>query len=159
MYFTSHLVDSVTSRYMLEVSTRQNHFDTCNLNEWKCPTGRSEVRVESLVAKSCLTLCNPMDCSLPGSSVHGILQARVLEWGAIPFFRGSSWPRDRTRVSCIGRRILYCWATWETLWDKIAGVVLVLKVSRGLDFYGRKLRATDSCEGRARQPSGRGVGL
>ena len=54
-----------------------------------------------LVAQSCLTLCDPMDCSLPGSSDHGILQARVLEWGAIAFSRWSFWPRDRTRVSCI----------------------------------------------------------
>ena len=51
------------------------------------------------------TLCDPMDCSLPGSSLHGILQARVLEWVAISFSRGSSRPRDQTRVSCIpGRR-------------------------------------------------------
>ena len=54
-----------------------------------------------LVAQSCLTLCDPMGCSLPGSSVHGILQARILEWVAIPFFRGSPLPRDRTWVSCI----------------------------------------------------------
>ena len=54
---------------------------------------------EVSVAQSCLTLCNPMDCSLPGSSVHGILQA--MEWVAIPFSRGSSPPRDRTCVSCI----------------------------------------------------------
>ena len=54
-----------------------------------------------LVAQSCLTLCDPMDCSPPGSSFHGILQARVLEWGAIPFARGSSQPRDHTRVFCI----------------------------------------------------------
>ena len=47
-----------------------------------------------LVAQSCLALCDPMDCSSPGSSVHGILQARILEWAAIPFSRGSSWPRD-----------------------------------------------------------------
>ena len=46
-------------------------------------------------------LCNPVDCSLPGSSVHGILQARILEWVAIPFSRGLSQPRDWTRVSCI----------------------------------------------------------
>ena len=45
-----------------------------------------KVRSESEVAQSCLTLCDPMDCSLPGSSVHGIFQARVLEWGAIAFF-------------------------------------------------------------------------
>ena len=52
----------------------------------------------------CLTLCNPLDCSPPGSSVHGILQARILEWVAIPFSRGSSWPRDQTQVSCIAGR-------------------------------------------------------
>ena len=48
----------------------------------------------------CLTLCDPMDCSLPGSSVHGILQARLLEWVAMPASRGSSQPRDRTCISC-----------------------------------------------------------
>ena len=47
-----------------------------------------------LVAQSCLTLCNPMDCSPPGSSAHGILQARILEWVDIPFSRGPSQPRD-----------------------------------------------------------------
>ena len=55
-----------------------------------------------LVAQSCLTLCDPVDCSPPGSSVHGILKARILEWVAIPFSRRCSWPRDRTRVSHIG---------------------------------------------------------
>ena len=49
--------------------------------------------------QSCLTLCNPMDCSPPGSSVHGILQARILEWVAIPLSKGSSQPRDRTQIS------------------------------------------------------------
>ena len=47
----------------------------------------------------CPTLCDPTDCSPPGSSLHGFLQARILEWVAIPFSRGSSWPRDGTRVS------------------------------------------------------------
>ena len=50
--------------------------------------------LKALVAQSCSTLCDPMNCSPPGSSVHGILQARILEWVAIPFSRGSSWPRD-----------------------------------------------------------------
>ena len=59
---------------------------------------------ESEVAQSGPTLCDTMDCSLPGSSVHGILQARVLEWVAISFSRGSSQPRDQTRVSCIASR-------------------------------------------------------
>ena len=54
----------------------------------------------SLVAQSCPTLCNPVDCSLPGSSVHGIIQARILEWVAISFSRGSSRPGGRTQVSC-----------------------------------------------------------
>ena len=61
-----------------------------------------------LVAKSCWTLCDPIDCNPPGSSVHGILQARILEWVVIPFSRGSSRPRDQTHVSCIGRRVVYC---------------------------------------------------
>ena len=56
---------------------------------------------ESEVAQLWLTLCNPMDCSLPGSSVHGIFQAIVLEWIAISFSRGSSQPRAQTRVSRI----------------------------------------------------------
>ena len=64
-------------------------------------------------AQSCWTLCNSMDCSPPGSSVHGIFQARILEWVAISFSRGSSGPRDWTYVSCIGRQILYLWVTWK----------------------------------------------
>ena len=66
--------------------------------------------------QSCLILCEPMDCSLPGYSVHGILQARILEWVAISSSKGSSWPRDWTRVSCTsctGRQVLYHWATRE----------------------------------------------
>ena len=58
----------------------------------------------------CPTLWDPMDCNLPGSSVHGILQARILEWVAISFSRGSSQPRDRTcipYISCIGKQVLY----------------------------------------------------
>ena len=58
--------------------------------------------------------CNPMDCNLPGSSIHGISQARILEWVAISFSRGSSWPRDQTCIFWFGRDTLYHWATWET---------------------------------------------
>ena len=53
-----------------------------------------------LVTKTCPTFCDPMDCSLLGSSVHGILQARILEWVAISLFRGSFQPRDQTHISC-----------------------------------------------------------
>ena len=63
-----------------------------------------KVKVKVLVTQSDLTLCNPMDCSLQDSSVHGILQARMLEWVVIPFSRGSSLPRDQTSVSCITDR-------------------------------------------------------
>ena len=61
----------------------------------------NESESESEVAQLCLTLCDPMDCSLPGSSVHGIFQARILEWIAISFSSGSSQPRDGTRVGLL----------------------------------------------------------
>ena len=59
-----------------------------------CHVCESQVEVKVLVTQSYLTLCDPKDYSLPGSSVHGILQAKILEWVAIPFCRGSSQPRD-----------------------------------------------------------------
>ena len=71
-----------------------------------------ESESESEVAQSYSTLCNPIDCSLPGSSVHGIFQAIVLEWIAISFSSGSSRRRDRTRVSCIVDRRFTVWATY-----------------------------------------------
>ena len=63
-----------------------------------------------LVAQSCLTLCDLMGCSPPGSSVHGILQARILEWVATLFSRESSWPRNWAWVSCIADRFFTIWA-------------------------------------------------
>ena len=82
-----------------------------------------------LVSKLCLTLCNLMECSLPGSSVHWISQARILDLAAISFSRGSSWLKGWTYVfcgSCTGRWILYHWATWEALlidwsWSNVVG--------------------------------------
>ena len=62
------------------------------------------------VAQSCLTLCNLMDCSLPRSSIHGIFQAKILEWVATPFSKGSSRPRDQTNVSCIAGRFFTFWS-------------------------------------------------
>ena len=78
-----------------------------------CHLAQIKVKVKVLVAQLCLTLCDPRECSLPGSSVHGILQARILEWVAMPFSRGPSWPRDRTQVSCIAGRFFTIWATRE----------------------------------------------
>ena len=65
------------------------------------------------VTQSCLSLWNPMDCNLPVSSVHGILQARVLEWIAMPFSRALFQPRDWTLVSCITSRFFTIWAPRE----------------------------------------------
>ena len=69
----------------------------------RCKTQGGE-SVTVLVVQLCLTLCKPGDCSPSVSSVHGILQARILEWVAIPFFRGSSQPRDKTQFPCIAGR-------------------------------------------------------
>ena len=70
-----------------------------------------------LVAQSCPTLRNSMDCTPPGSSVHGILQARILKWVAIPFSRGSPQPRGQAQVSCIADRFFTIWATKEVSED------------------------------------------
>ena len=84
---------------------------------------------EGEVAQLCPTLCDPVDCSLPGSSVQGILQARILEWVAISFSRESSRPRDRTRVSGIGGRRFNLWAKIWILsplpWSYILTQILV----------------------------------
>ena len=73
----------------------------------------SESESESEVAQLCLTLCDPMDCNLPVFSVHGIFQARILDWVAISFSKRSSWPRDWTWVSHTAGRHLTVWATTE----------------------------------------------
>ena len=78
-----------------------------------------------LVTKSCPTLCDPMNCSPPGFSVRGILQARIMEWVAIFFSRESSWPRHQVFISCIswlGRQILYHWATMEACLKSLVNV-------------------------------------
>ena len=81
---------------------------------WGVGVLREPGQFRKLVSQSCRTLCDPMDCSPPGSSVHGILQARMLEWVAILLSRGSSRPRDRTWFSCISGRFFTDWATRET---------------------------------------------
>ena len=73
---------------------------------------KQKVKLKSL---SHVWLCNPMDCSLTGSSIHGIFQARILEWVAISFSRGSSQPGVRTQVFCILGRLFTIWGTRETL--------------------------------------------
>ena len=77
-----------------------------------------------LVPQSCLTLCDPTDCSPPGSSVYGVSQARILEWVAISFSRESSQPKDQTWVSC--RQVPHHWATWEAGEPPVSGCNLLL---------------------------------
>ena len=92
-----------------------------------------------LVAKSCPALCNPMNCSPPGSSIRGIFQAGILEWVAISFSRGSSQCRDQTCISYLARRILFHWATWEALWE--ACIIPLIATTLWERHYG--LRFTD----------------
>ena len=91
---------------------------------------------ESEVTQSCLILCDPMDCSLRGSSVHGNFHARILEWVAISFSKRSSRPRDQTWVSCIADRCFTIWATREVSQDQSS-----LKMSElpNSPFWGLKL--------------------
>ena len=85
-----------------------------DLASWKSSTGKVvNPTGEKLVVQSCPTLCNPIDCSLPGSSVHGILQATILEWVPMPFSRGSSQSRDWTQVSCTAGGFFTLWVTRE----------------------------------------------
>ena len=90
----------------------------------------------NLFARLCPTLCDPMDCILPSSSVHGILQARILEWVAISFSKGSYWPRDQTPVSCIVGRFFTSWATREVGCPfLLQGIFLTQGSNPGLLFY------------------------
>ena len=87
-----------------------------------------------LVTQSCSTLCDPVDCSLPGFSVHGISQTRILEWVAISFSRESSWPRSQTHISCascIGRQILYQLSHQEKAKRYIECQVVIFKNKAG----------------------------
>ena len=97
-----------------------------------------------LLTQSCMILCNPMDCSPPGSSVHGILQARILEWVAISFSRGYFWPKDRTYISCTGRRILYHWTIWEAP-IKNSGIFIIERQKDSHDTLLRKITCRKIC--------------
>ena len=100
-----------------ELPLCQNHIDLCvyiKLITYEpiflkdiivCVCLRTHARMCVIVTQLYPTLCHPMDCSPPGSSVHGILQARILEWIVIPFSRGSSQSKDQTLVSCIAGRL------------------------------------------------------
>ena len=102
--FSPHLRGGVSQgQEYQEAGVVGSHFRSC-LSYSACQ------QVESVNCSVMSDLCNPMDCNPPGSSVHGILQARILEWVAISASRGSSQPRDQTHasyVSCIGKQVFY----------------------------------------------------
>ena len=94
------------------------------------------MKVKVFVTQSCPTLWDPIDCSLPGSSVHGILQARILEWVAMPFSRESSLARDWTQVFCTAGRFFTVWATREAC-------ELLHELNRIMETYKWKVTASE----------------
>ena len=122
-----------------------------------------KMKVKVLVAQSCPTLWDPMDCSLPGSSVRGILQASILKRGDSPFSRGSSWPRDWIHIFCIASRFFTIWAIREApkwrspvcfkIWSSLSqSIAWSFGGNRGqdsvpLDFIPSKLEASDTKPG------------
>ena len=118
----------------------------CSESSWKYkslgtqPSGKSKFKYKlisprilkdevkwSEVAQLCPALCDPMGCSLSGSSVHGIFQARVQEWTAISFSRGSSQPRNQIQVCCIAGRRFTVWATREVFTNNVFVKTLQIK--------------------------------
>ena len=125
---------------MVLEKTLENPFDSKEIK----PVNPKEKlkKSESEVQLFATSWTNPMDCSPPGSSIHGIFQARVLEWAAISFSRGSSQPRDRTQVSCIADRHLTVDPPGNQCQIFIEGLVLKLN----LQYFGHLMRRTDSLE-------------
>ena len=116
--------------------------------------------VKGLVTQSCLTLCNPMNWSLPGSFVHGIPQARILEWVAVPFSRGSSWLGEWIQVSCIEDKLFTIWATKECVCLRAKSLQLCPTLCNPMDCgppgsSGRRILQARTLE-RVVMPSSRG---
>ena len=123
-------------------------FYTCTHEFWGFPSSSAiknlpavrEMRLQSLgwedsleevkVTQSCPTLCDPMDCSLPGSSVHGILQARILEWAAFPFSRGSAQPRIETRSPTLQADSLPAEPPGKTKKPRVGSLSLLQRIFR-----------------------------
>ena len=109
-----HTQSSLTDLQLVRRMVWGPSCETCYRNaESQAPSRHIESEV--LVTYLCPTLCDPMDCSLPDSSVQGVLQERIPEWVAIPFSKGSSQPRDQTRVSCSAGSFFTVWATREAI--------------------------------------------
>ena len=106
-----------------------------------------------LVAQSCLILCDLMDCNLPGSSVHGIFQARIMEWVAFPSSRGSSQPRDWTQVSHIAGGLFTIWATREYAPHGLQLLLCISSVQFSRSVVSNSLRPHESQHAKPPCPS------
>ena len=91
------------------------YIQTFQITDYECNFKSITVSIVVQLLSHVQLFCDPMECRLPGPSVHGSLEARILEQVAISFSKGSSRPRDQTRVCCIGRQILYCTATRDVI--------------------------------------------
>ena len=109
--FLLHVQHSAGYRHLWVLPDAPNPVPTWTISLELGRMVQGEVKMKVLVTQSCPTLCDPTDCSLPGSSVHGIFWAKILEWVAIPSSRGSSWPRDQNWVSWNAGRFFTVWAT------------------------------------------------
>ena len=125
-FVTNQISDIQLSLLVLLVSLSLNQWNTVLITttlQQASITGKTAiffkdvlaVSILCLVAQLCPTLCDSLDCSPPGSSVHGIFQARILDWVAISFSRGSSWPKHWTCVSCIAGRFFTSWVVGKAL--------------------------------------------
>ena len=158
---------SRTSKNFFKYKGQQKKEVVCNTRDmmlyiftlWKCNSCRILIHsfecenVKVLVAQSCPTLCDPMDCSSPDSFVYGILQARMQEWVAILFSRGSSWCKDQTQVSWIAGRFFTIWATRKSLLIPSCLQILAYLVWRAVntwsiacEAYAKRYGGTDSEE-------------
>ena len=130
-------VSCIAGRFFTDWAMRKAHLLSPPHSCWQpCFWLHGGMRAHSL---SCVWLfCDPKGCSPQGSSLHGVLQARKLEWVAVSSSRGSSWPRDWTQVSCvscIGRRILYHWATWEASTSDFTEEMNTIRKETSLTFH------------------------
>ena len=149
-FFIKLILDGFLSRYNDIVGLKTNLYSSViYVRYWEvmCHNVYACIHAQSL--QSCLTFCDPMECSPPGASVHGISQARILDWVAISFSRGSSQLRDQTQVSyiaCIVCGSFTHWATWEVhhnVYITLDFIVLML---------GCTLQACKPCNCPARRP-------
>ena len=130
------MITYLTNNYRADVRIKQGHV-------WKAQCLTHTVLY--LVAQSCPTLWDPMDSSPPGSSVHGILQARILDWVAMPSSRGFSPPRDRAQVSYIVGRFFTIWDTREVLTHVICSISLSFIIFISLTIIIIKFCGNISC--------------